>query len=61
MMAEKSPQKFREAWLKMVRYLGERKFRPKIDSIFSFEQISEACKRISERRNIGKIIIKPLL
>lgn len=59
MMAEKSPLRFREAWLKMVTYLSERKLRPKIDSIFSFEQICEACKRIAERRNIGKVIIKP--
>lgn len=33
--------------------------RPRIDSVWKFEEIVEASKQISERKNIGKVIIKP--
>ncbi|GAA6214304.1 synaptic vesicle membrane protein VAT-1 homolog [Lates japonicus] len=44
---------------KLLELYGEGKIKPRIDSSYHFEEVTEAMKRMHERHNIGKIILLP--
>ncbi|XP_070565058.1 synaptic vesicle membrane protein VAT-1 homolog [Ptychodera flava] len=50
-----------EAMNALIEMYNEGKIKPKIDSIFPFEKIGDAMKRIHDRQNVGKIILVPEL
>lgn len=57
-LLEKEPDKVKKA-LKTIFSLVERgKVKPKIHSVWNFEDIVEATKVLAERRNVGKVLIK---
>lgn len=43
----------------VLKLYEEGKFRPKIDSVFSFHDAAKAHLQIEERKNIGKVILIP--
>ncbi|KAK7074864.1 hypothetical protein SK128_013835 [Halocaridina rubra] len=46
-------------WKEITCQVASDKLHPRVDSVWKFESIVEASKQISERKNIGKVIIKP--
>ncbi|XP_072417654.1 synaptic vesicle membrane protein VAT-1 homolog [Chiloscyllium punctatum] len=48
-----------DAVTKLLSLYKEGKIKPRIDSVWSFEQIGDAMKQMQERRNIGKVILVP--
>lgn len=49
----------KNALLAIVDLYGQGKIKPKIDSVFPFEQVAAAHKRMQNRENIGKIVLVP--
>ncbi|XP_061612588.1 synaptic vesicle membrane protein VAT-1 homolog [Phyllopteryx taeniolatus] len=43
----------------LLRLYAEGKIKPRIDSCFHFEEVTDAMRRMHERQNIGKIILLP--
>ncbi|XP_063840443.1 synaptic vesicle membrane protein VAT-1 homolog isoform X4 [Scylla paramamosain] len=58
-LRNKDPANFNRGWKKILEMITAKKLQPRIDSVWKFENIIEASKQISERKNIGKVIIKP--
>ncbi|KAG0727243.1 Synaptic vesicle membrane protein VAT-1 -like [Chionoecetes opilio] len=58
-LRSKDLAEFTRGWKKILDLIVSKKLHPRIDSVWSFEDIIEASKQISERRNIGKVVIKP--
>ncbi|KAG8182418.1 hypothetical protein JTE90_018306 [Oedothorax gibbosus] len=56
---EKDPDAFRCGVGKIIDLYKEQKIKPRIDSVWSFDEIIEATKCMVERKNIGKIILVP--
>lgn len=50
---------FVEGWKKILDMITAQELDPRIDSVWKFDEIVEASKRITERKNIGKVIICP--
>uniref|UniRef100_UPI00398E9B97 synaptic vesicle membrane protein VAT-1 homolog n=1 Tax=Pristiophorus japonicus TaxID=55135 RepID=UPI00398E9B97 len=44
---------------KLLSLYKEGKIKPKVDSVWSFDQIGDAMKQMQERKNIGKVILVP--
>ncbi|GFQ94160.1 synaptic vesicle membrane protein VAT-1 homolog [Trichonephila clavata] len=44
---------------KIIHLYQEKKVKPRIDPIWSFDEITEATKCMVERKNIGKIVLVP--
>ncbi|XP_067825028.1 synaptic vesicle membrane protein VAT-1 homolog [Heptranchias perlo] len=44
---------------KLLSLYKEGKIKPRVDSVWSFEQIGDAMKQMQERKNIGKVILVP--
>ncbi|KAK2177518.1 hypothetical protein NP493_594g02044 [Ridgeia piscesae] len=49
----------REAVIAVLDLYREGKVKPKVDSVWAFEDISKAMGRLENRENIGKVIISP--
>ncbi|CAD5121769.1 DgyrCDS10246 [Dimorphilus gyrociliatus] len=47
------------AVLDLIALYKEGKIKPRIDSVWSFDKIGDAMAQMNERKNIGKVIIKP--
>ena len=58
-LRNKDPAEFNRGWKTILDMINAKKVEPRIDSVWKFEDIIEASKQISERKNIGKVIIKP--
>ncbi|KAG7162684.1 Synaptic vesicle membrane protein VAT-1-like 1 [Homarus americanus] len=58
-LRSKDPATFRQGWEEILKMITSEELRPCIDSVWQFDQIIEASKQISERKNIGKVIICP--
>ncbi|ROT69606.1 Synaptic vesicle membrane protein VAT-1-like protein [Penaeus vannamei] len=58
-LRKRDPKAFRKGWMEVRDMIADGVLRPRIDSVWKFEEIVEASKQISERKNIGKVIIKP--
>ncbi|ELT91922.1 hypothetical protein CAPTEDRAFT_20650 [Capitella teleta] len=43
----------------LIQWYSEGKYKPIIDSVWSFDEIGSAMARMHERKNIGKVIITP--
>ncbi|XP_077358241.1 synaptic vesicle membrane protein VAT-1 homolog [Festucalex cinctus] len=43
----------------LLRLYAEGKIKPRIDSCFHFEEVTDAMRRMHERQNIGKVILLP--
>ncbi|XP_061665482.1 synaptic vesicle membrane protein VAT-1 homolog [Syngnathoides biaculeatus] len=43
----------------LLRLYAEGKIRPRVDSRFHFEEVTDAMRRMHERQNIGKVILLP--
>lgn len=54
-----APAEFARGWKEVLEMIVDGKLQPRIDSVWKFEDIVEASKQITERKNIGKVIIKP--
>ncbi|XP_075949886.1 synaptic vesicle membrane protein VAT-1 homolog [Anarhichas minor] len=44
---------------KLLELYDQGKIKPRIDSCYHFEQVTDAMKRMHERQNIGKVILLP--
>ncbi|XP_059180610.1 synaptic vesicle membrane protein VAT-1 homolog [Centropristis striata] len=44
---------------KLLELYGQGKIKPRIDSCFHFEEVTDAMRRMHERQNIGKVILLP--
>ncbi|XP_072927646.1 synaptic vesicle membrane protein VAT-1 homolog [Hemitrygon akajei] len=53
------PEQVAEVVGKLILLYNEGKIKPKVDSVWSFEQIGDAMKHMQEHKNIGKIILVP--
>ncbi|KZS06865.1 Synaptic vesicle membrane protein VAT-1 [Daphnia magna] len=53
------PERYREALLHLFELYEKNVIRPQIDSVWTFSQITEATNRLSQRKNIGKVILTP--
>ncbi|XP_041029126.1 synaptic vesicle membrane protein VAT-1 homolog isoform X2 [Carcharodon carcharias] len=49
----------RDVVTKLLSLYKEGKIKPRVDSVWSFEQIGDAMKQMQERKNIGKVILVP--
>lgn len=58
-LRNKGLAEFTRGWKKVLELITSEKVHPRIDSVWRFEDIIEASKQISERKNIGKVVIKP--
>ncbi|GIY70364.1 synaptic vesicle membrane protein VAT-1 homolog [Caerostris darwini] len=56
---ETDPNMFKTTLDKIMNLYQEGKIKPRIDSIWSFDEVIEATKCMVERKNIGKIILVP--
>ena len=56
---EKSPRVFFLVWKLLLDLCKNEEIEPKIDKIFKFSEIQEACKYFDDRKNKGKIILVP--
>uniref|UniRef100_UPI0037E7B3BD synaptic vesicle membrane protein VAT-1 homolog n=1 Tax=Semicossyphus pulcher TaxID=241346 RepID=UPI0037E7B3BD len=45
--------------LKLLELYEQGKIKPRIDSCYHFEEVTDAMKRMHERQNIGKVILLP--
>ncbi|XP_073346007.1 synaptic vesicle membrane protein VAT-1 homolog [Pagrus major] len=44
---------------KLLELYGQGKIKPRIDSCYHFEEVTDAMRRMHERQNIGKVILLP--
>ncbi|XP_015279863.1 PREDICTED: synaptic vesicle membrane protein VAT-1 homolog [Gekko japonicus] len=44
---------------KLVALYSQGKIKPKVDSVWPFEQVVDAMKRMQEKKNIGKVVLVP--
>uniref|UniRef100_A0A8D0L3F3 Vesicle amine transport 1 n=1 Tax=Sphenodon punctatus TaxID=8508 RepID=A0A8D0L3F3_SPHPU len=44
---------------KLVTLYNQGKIKPKIDSVWPFEQVTDAMRQMQEKKNIGKVILVP--
>ncbi|GBM52728.1 Synaptic vesicle membrane protein VAT-1 [Araneus ventricosus] len=56
---EDDPDMFKASLDKVMNLYEEGKIKPRIDSIWSFDEVIEATKCMVERKNIGKIVLVP--
>lgn len=56
-----SPELFKNAVEHIFTLCKQGKIAPRIDSVFEFEKAVDAMKVLSERRNIGKVLLKTKL
>lgn len=54
---EKDPSKVRTYLAKIFDLLREGKIKPRIDSVWTLDEIVEATKVLAERRNVGKVLL----
>lgn len=57
-VAEKHPVLFKEALGEIFKLLSESKISPKIDSVWPFHEIVNATRKLQERKNVGKILLR---
>ncbi|XP_002735085.1 synaptic vesicle membrane protein VAT-1 homolog-like [Saccoglossus kowalevskii] len=50
----------RDVMVEIVKLYKDGKIKPVIDSVYAFEEISEAMQKLHDRKNIGKVVISPL-
>lgn len=50
---------FTQGWKEVLELITAKKVHPRVDSVWQFEDIVEALKQMSERKNIGKVVVKP--
>ncbi|XP_059470512.1 synaptic vesicle membrane protein VAT-1 homolog [Neocloeon triangulifer] len=55
------PVRVRQALQTLFSMYEQKLISPKIDSVWPFEKVVEANKLLQERKNIGKVILKPLI
>uniref|UniRef100_A0A673AS89 Synaptic vesicle membrane protein VAT-1 homolog n=1 Tax=Sphaeramia orbicularis TaxID=375764 RepID=A0A673AS89_9TELE len=48
-----------KAMVKLLELYSQGKIKPRIDSSFRFEEVTDAMRRMHERQNIGKVILLP--
>ncbi|CAH1790385.1 unnamed protein product [Owenia fusiformis] len=54
------PQEYiNEAMVDLIDLYNEGKIKPRIDSVWSYEQIADAMAQMHDRKNIGKVILTP--
>ncbi|GFS71014.1 synaptic vesicle membrane protein VAT-1 homolog [Nephila pilipes] len=56
---ENDPDAFKTTLDKIMYLYQEHKIKPRIDSIWSFDEITKATKCMVDRKNIGKIVLVP--
>ncbi|XP_053119722.1 synaptic vesicle membrane protein VAT-1 homolog [Hemicordylus capensis] len=44
---------------KLIALYNQGKIKPKVDSVWSFDQVVDAMKRMQEKKNIGKVVLVP--
>ncbi|XP_068774912.1 synaptic vesicle membrane protein VAT-1 homolog, partial [Struthio camelus] len=44
---------------KLVNLYSQGKIKPKIDSVWPFEQVADAMRQMQEKKNVGKVILVP--
>ncbi|XP_062988679.1 synaptic vesicle membrane protein VAT-1 homolog [Elgaria multicarinata webbii] len=44
---------------KLVALYNQGKIKPKVDSVWSFEQVVDAMKQMQEKKNVGKVVLTP--
>uniref|UniRef100_A0A7M4ENT3 Vesicle amine transport 1 n=2 Tax=Crocodylus porosus TaxID=8502 RepID=A0A7M4ENT3_CROPO len=44
---------------KLVSLYNQGKIKPKIDSVWPFEQVADAMRQMQEKKNIGKVVLVP--
>ncbi|XP_068217281.1 synaptic vesicle membrane protein VAT-1 homolog [Palaemon carinicauda] len=54
-----SLQTFRKGWKEVLQKILSNELSPRIDSVWTFNDIVDASKQIANRKNVGKVIIKP--
>lgn len=50
---------FTQGWKEVLELITSKKVHPRVDSVWQFENAVDAFKQLSERKNIGKVVIKP--
>lgn len=56
-LIEKDSSKVRMYLAKIFDLLREGKIKPKIDSVWTMDEIVDATKVLAERRNVGKVLL----
>ncbi|XP_066484206.1 synaptic vesicle membrane protein VAT-1 homolog [Tiliqua scincoides] len=49
----------RDVVTKLTALYNQGKIKPKVDSVWSFEQVVDAMKQMQEKKNIGKVVLVP--
>ncbi|NWJ03330.1 VAT1 protein, partial [Crypturellus undulatus] len=44
---------------KLINLYNQGKVKPKIDSVWPFEQVADAMRKMQEKKNVGKVILVP--
>ncbi|NWV61229.1 VAT1 protein, partial [Malurus elegans] len=50
---------FRGVVTKLVNLYSQGKIKPKIDSVWPFDQVADAMRQMQEKKNVGKVILVP--
>jgi NADPH:quinone reductase-like Zn-dependent oxidoreductase len=56
---ENDPVLFKSALQNVIQLYTDGKIKPRIDSVWSFDEVVEATKCMVERKNVGKIVLVP--
>ncbi|XP_050693425.1 synaptic vesicle membrane protein VAT-1 homolog isoform X2 [Eriocheir sinensis] len=58
-LRDKNLVAFTRGWKEILDMITSKKLHPRVDSVWQFEDIVDAFKQMSERKNIGKVVVKP--
>lgn len=58
-LQENSPEKTQMALEQIIKFYNEGKVKPRVDSVWSFDQVVDATKYMVGRKCIGKLILVP--
>lgn len=58
-LKDKNLVAFTQGWKEVLDMITSEKVHPRVDSVWQFEDIVDAFKQMSERKNIGKVVVKP--
>ncbi|XP_066994720.2 synaptic vesicle membrane protein VAT-1 homolog [Anabrus simplex] len=57
-LMDEEPERIRQAMEELFRFYKDGKIAPRIDSVWPLDQIVDASKHLSERKNIGKVLLR---
>ncbi|XP_026677838.1 uncharacterized protein LOC103507234, partial [Diaphorina citri] len=61
LLCENAPQRLNDIMEDLFKMCRDKEIEPIIHDVYSFDEIHTAQKELLERRNVGKVLVKPYL